>query len=179
MATEYGREGKKSREDRTNTEQTAQAGKETSADEGQLEKLSRAPERQDAPYVYRSRSFSSQAGGTLQIRLAQEPLTVHNLAATTSALTQLHAQCWLIATSRFADLVEYTQTRNPSFDEEANLTIAQLTHHSPAEITFNVSLEGVANALRTAIDAVIGMCVLCKLILGHPITAITNEKFST
>jgi len=32
-----------------------------------------------------------------------------------------------------------------------------MTHHSPAEIKFNVSLEGVANALRTAIDAVAGM----------------------
>ncbi len=94
---------------------------------------------------------------SLRIRILEEPLTAHNLATATSALTQLHTQCWLIATNRFADLIEYTQAHNPSFDEEANLTIAQMTHHSPAEIKFNVSLEGVANALKTAIDAVTGM----------------------
>ncbi len=99
----------------------------------------------------------AESTSTLYIRITQRPLTARNLAITTSILTQLHTQCWLIAVGRFTDLIEYAQTHNPRFDEEANLTIAQMTHHSPAEITFNVSLEGVANALRTAIDAVAGM----------------------
>jgi Pentapeptide repeats (8 copies) len=101
----------------------------------------------------------AESTSILHLRINQEPLTAHNLAIIISTLTQLHTQCWLIATGRFADLVEYTQTRNPRFDEEANLTIAQLIHHSPAEIKFNVSLEGVAIALKTAIDAVLGMQV--------------------
>ena len=100
---------------------------------------------------------TTESASTLYIRITEQPLTARNLATATSALTQLHTQCWLIATDRFADLIEYTQTHNSSFDEEANLTIAKLTHHSPTEITFNVSLEGVANALKTAIDAVTGM----------------------
>ena len=98
-----------------------------------------------------------ESTSTFRIRILEEPLTARNLATITSALTQLHTQCWLIATDRFADLIEYTQTHSSSFDVEANLTIAQLTHHSPAEIKLNVSLEGVANALKTAIDAVMGM----------------------
>jgi uncharacterized protein YjbI with pentapeptide repeats len=93
----------------------------------------------------------------LRIRITEEPLTAHNLATITSTLTQLHMQCWLIASNRFTDLIEYTQTCNLSFEEEANLTIAQMTHHAPAEITFNVNLESVANALKIAIDAVTGM----------------------
>ena len=106
----------------------------------------------DAPKVAITESTS-----TLYVRITEQPLTARNLATATSALTQLHTQCWLIATDQFAELIEYTQTHNPSFDEEANLTIAEMTHHSPAEIIFNVSLEGVANALKTAIDAVTGM----------------------
>jgi hypothetical protein len=110
------------------------------------------------PTLHSSRKLKvAESTSTLYIRITQQPLTARNLATTTSALTQLHTQCWLIATSRFADLIEYAQTHNPRFDEEANFTIAQMTHHSPAEIKFNVSLEGVANALRTAIDAVAGM----------------------
>jgi uncharacterized protein YjbI with pentapeptide repeats len=100
---------------------------------------------------------TTESASTLYIRITEQPLTARNLATATSALTQLHTQCWLIATDRFADLIEYTQTHNSSFDEEANLTIAQLIHHSPAEIKFNVSIEGVANALKIAIDAVTGM----------------------
>jgi Pentapeptide repeats (8 copies) len=101
----------------------------------------------------------AESTSILHLRINQEPLTAHNLAIIISTLTQLHPQCWLIATGRFADLVEYAQTRNPRFDEEANPTIAQLIHYSPAEIKFNVSLEGVAIALKTAIDAVLGMQV--------------------
>ena len=93
----------------------------------------------DAPKVAITESTS-----TLYVRITEQPLTARNLATATSALTQLHTQCWLIATDQFAELIEYTQTHNPSFDEEANLTIAEMTHHSPAEIIFNVSLEGVA-----------------------------------
>jgi hypothetical protein len=37
------------------------------------------------------------------------------------------------------------------------LVITKLSHHSPAEITINASLEGVAKALQTALDAVVGV----------------------
>jgi Pentapeptide repeats (8 copies) len=108
------------------------------------------------PTLHKSRKLKvAESTSTLYIRITQQPLTARNLAITTSTLTQLHTQFWLIAIGRFADLIEYAQTHNPRFDEEANFTIAQMAHQSPAEIKFNVSLEGVANALRSCQEIIL------------------------
>lgn len=53
----------------------------------------------------------------------EEPLTVHNVTLILSAISALATKYWLIAKGRFADLVEYTQTRTPRFDEEASVTM--------------------------------------------------------
>ncbi len=93
----------------------------------------------------------------LHIRILEEPLTAQNFATIISALTELHTKCWLIAKGRFADLIEYTQTRNFHFAEEAHLVITKMTHNSPADIKLNInadaSVQGLAEALHLGIDA--------------------------
>jgi len=61
----------------------------------------------------------------LSIRIIQEPLTAQNLNAIISALTELSTKYWLIAKGRFADLIEYTQTHNDHFAEEAHVVITR------------------------------------------------------
>jgi hypothetical protein len=70
----------------------------------------------------------------LKFRIIEEPLTTQNLTMILSALTELHTKCWLIAKGRLSDLIEYTQTHNIWFVEEANLIITKLSYKSPAEI---------------------------------------------
>lgn len=113
----------------------------------------------------------------IRIRITEEPLTAHNLTAIFSALTELHTKCWLIAKGRFSDLIEYMQTRNIQFEEEANLVITKLRHNSPAELELTqgkstdtksksdspinvdvkveASPQGVMEALGVAIDGVV------------------------
>jgi len=95
---------------------------------------------------------------TIRIRIVQEPLTAHNLTLILSSLTNLHTKCWLIAKRRFADLIEYTQTHDSRYTEEANLVIGRITHNSPADIKLNVnadaSLQGLAEAIKIGIDAI-------------------------
>ncbi len=88
------------------------------------------------------------------IRITEEPLTARNLATITSAITDLHAKAFLIQRNRFSDLVNFAQTRNPRFTQEANLVITKITHNSPADLNLRVDLATVGDAVRTAIDAV-------------------------
>jgi hypothetical protein len=98
---------------------------------------------------------------TIRIRITEEPLTAQNLITIVSAFTELHTKCWLIQQNRFADLMDYAQTRDMRFSKEAGLSIAQMAHNSPALIDFVVSsasIAGVATlalALKTAIDAIV------------------------
>src|SRR5438067_2906284 len=71
----------------------------------------------------------------LYIRVTEDPLTSRNLSTIISALTELHTKCWLIAKGRFADLIEYTQTHNVRFAEEANLVITRIKHNSPLDMS--------------------------------------------
>ncbi len=105
--------------------------------------------------VVRDTSRTSQANGTLQIRITQEQLTAQNFTTIISALTELHTQCWLIQQGRFVDVIEYAQTRNVKFAEEADLVITGLAYNSPLEINFApLDPKNIADALVTGIDGV-------------------------
>jgi len=84
----------------------------------------------------------------------EEPLTAQIFTTLMTTLTELHTKCWLIKQDRLADLIEYTQTGNIHFAEEANLIIVKLAHNSPAEIKLNVGAKEVAEALKEGIDAI-------------------------
>lgn len=127
------------------------------------------PDRSDN--IQRPNSIS-----TIRMRIVEEPLTAKNFTTIMSSLSELYTKCWLIAKSRYTDLIEYTETHNPRFDEEAHLIIDKLTHNSPAEIKLtqgiatdtkpvqdsplkvNVNVDaspkGVMEAIGTAIDAI-------------------------
>jgi len=86
---------------------------------------------------------------TIRIRILEEPLTAPNLTTIISALTELSTKCWLIAKGRFADLIEYTQTHNPQFAEEANTIITRASYNSPFVIDWkiDVSPQGLAEGI--------------------------------
>ncbi len=92
----------------------------------------------------------------IRIRITEEPLTAQNLITIISALTELYTKCWLIGQGRFADLIEYTQTRNARFAQKAHLVIARVAYNSPFNMDWKVDLSApsVAEAFTTAIDAV-------------------------
>jgi len=90
----------------------------------------------------------------IDIRVKEKPLTAQNFTALMSALTELHAKCWLIKQERFADLIEYAEINNARFLEEANLIIVKLKHNSPVEIKLDAGVKDIAEALKNGIDAV-------------------------
>jgi hypothetical protein len=67
----------------------------------------------------------------IPLLIDEEPLTPQTLALAFSALTELTTKLWLIAQHRFADLIEYTQTHDVRFANEAGSTIAYVTYNSP------------------------------------------------
>jgi hypothetical protein len=94
---------------------------------------------------------------TLCIRIIEEPLTPYNLTTIISALTELSTKYWLIANGRFADLIEYAQTHDVRFAEEAGLVISRITYNSPLDLTLgsvNFDPKNIADALITTIDGV-------------------------
>ncbi len=92
----------------------------------------------------------------LRMRILEKPLTAQNLTTIISALTELSTKYWLIAKGRFADLIEYTQTHNSRFAEEANVVVAKVTYNSPFNMDWKVDLSApsVAEALVTTIDGI-------------------------
>jgi hypothetical protein len=72
--------------------------------------------------------------GSLRFRILQQPLTIQNLTLILTALTELHTKAYLIAARRLDDLINYTQTHDRQFEDQANLLITRLSLHSPAEI---------------------------------------------
>lgn len=93
---------------------------------------------------------------SLHIRILEEPLTAQNLNTIISALTELTTKYWLIAKGRFSDLIEYTQTRNGHFAEEAHIVITKISYNSPFNMDWkiDVSAPSVADALVTTIDGI-------------------------
>jgi transcriptional regulator with XRE-family HTH domain len=99
---------------------------------------------------------SSLEVSPIHIRILEEPLTAQNLLTIISALTELSTKYWLIAKGRFADLIEYTQTHNGRFAEEANIVVTRITYNSPMNMDWKVDLSApsVAEALVTTIDGI-------------------------
>ena len=94
---------------------------------------------------------------TLRIRVIEEPLTPYNLTTIISALTELSTKIWLIANGRLAELIEYAQTHDVRFVEEAGLVITKITYNSPLDITFsspNFDPKNIADAVVTTIDGI-------------------------
>src|SRR5258708_1104731 len=92
----------------------------------------------------------------LHVRINEDPLTAYNLNTIHSALTDLSTKYWLIAKERFADLIEYTQTHNERFAEEAQIVITRISYSSPFNMDWKVDISApsVAEALVTTIDGV-------------------------
>ena len=90
----------------------------------------------------------------IPFRITEEPLTPYNLATILMALTELYTKYWLAAKGRYADLVEFSQTRDVRFTKEAGTAIAWATYNSP--FNFGLSIDkvvpGAADGLMTVID---------------------------
>lgn len=93
---------------------------------------------------------------TFRIQIVAEPLTVYNLTTIISALTELSTKYWLIVQQRFADLIEYTQTHNGRFVEEANIVVTRVSYNSPFNMDWKVDLStpSIAEALVQTIDGI-------------------------
>jgi hypothetical protein len=93
---------------------------------------------------------------TIGIRVVEEPLTAQNLSVIISTLTELSTKYWLIAKERFADLIEYTQTHNSRFAEEAQVVVTKIIYSSPMNMDWKVDLSApsVAEALVITIDGI-------------------------
>jgi hypothetical protein len=98
----------------------------------------------------------------LRIQITSEPLTARDLSIVIPAITNLYTRCWLIQQNRFADLIDYVQTRDSRFSKEADLQVGLIAHNSPATIDFIVNagkiIGGAADLgaiLKNMIDAII------------------------
>jgi len=98
--------------------------------------------------------FPTLRPSTIHIRINEEPLTPQNLALILSSLTELTTKLWLIAKRRFADLIEYTQSHDVRFANEAGTTIAWITYNSPLNFGFQVDrlVPSAAEATMTIVD---------------------------
>lgn len=102
-----------------------------------------------------SLDVSSQASSVVQLSVIQETLQSLTVGMLISTLTELHTKCWLIFHKRFADLIEYLQTRDIRFASEANLIISEITYSSPFQIKLDTGVKEVAEAIKIALDGII------------------------
>ncbi len=81
-------------------------------------------------------------------------LTPQTLALVFTALTELTTKLWLIAKHRFVDLIEYTQTHDVRFANEAGSTITYVTYNSPFSFGLQVDrlVPGISEAIMTIVD---------------------------
>src|SRR6266568_4171224 len=81
-------------------------------------------------------------------------LTPQTLALVFTALTELTTKLWLIAKHRFVDLIEYTQTHDVRFANEAGSTITYFTYNSPFSFGLQVDrlVPGISEAIMTIVD---------------------------
>jgi len=109
--------------------------------------------RLEKPTSIETLDQANDSSSSVQLSIIEEPLTARNLVTTISALIELHTKCWLIVQRRFDDFIKYTDTKQPCFEEEANLLFSKLTYDSPLSINLDISLKSLADALSAAIDA--------------------------
>jgi hypothetical protein len=90
----------------------------------------------------------------IHFRIIEEPLTSQNLALAFTTLTELATKFWLIAKRRLPELIEYTQTHDIRFANEAGSTITWVTYNSPFSFGFQVDklVPSVAESLMTVVD---------------------------
>jgi uncharacterized protein YjbI with pentapeptide repeats len=93
-------------------------------------------------------SGSSQEDHAIRIRIVEEPLTAYNLSLIISNLTELTTKLWLVSKGRFADLIEYVQTRNNEFGEEAHTIVSSITYNSPINIDWKVDTSAPSSQSR-------------------------------
>ena len=108
-----------------------------------------------------NRFASSNAGNgsspsTFRILINEETLTPYNLTMIISSLTELSTMYWLIAKGRYSDLIEYSQTHNVQFSEEAQLAITKITYNSPFNMDWKIDLSApsFAEGFITTIDGI-------------------------
>jgi hypothetical protein len=100
------------------------------------------------------RDSESTGGSTIRLLISEDPLALSTLASALSALTELSTKYWLIAQARFADLIEYTQTHNERFLQEAGITLGALSHNSPMNFDVRFGATDVAEAIAKTIDGI-------------------------
>ena len=90
----------------------------------------------------------------IPLLINEEPLTPQTLALAFTALTEFTTKLWLIAHHRFADLIEFTQTHDVRFANEAGSTIAWVTYNSPFSFGLQVDkvVPGIADAIMPIVD---------------------------
>lgn len=91
--------------------------------------------------------------GQVALQINEVPLTAKTVNTTLSALTALHTKLWLTHEGRFADLIDFTQTRDARFIAEANLIITRVSYNSP--FSMNIDPGKLGDAVRESIDAVV------------------------
>jgi len=96
---------------------------------------------------------TSGDAGQVALRINEEPLTAKTVHATLGALTGLHTKLWLTHAGRFADLIDFTQTRDARLVAEANLIITRVSYNSP--FSMNIDPGKLGDAMRESIDAVV------------------------
>ncbi len=98
----------------------------------------------------------NHSASIIHLRIVEQPLTAINFNNILSAFTELHTKSWMISNNRLADLVEYIQTHDLIFAEEAGLIVEKIKHNSPPDIKFILGLspKNIAEALKIGIDAV-------------------------
>jgi len=101
-----------------------------------------------------AKEFTNFKVEIIPLSIDVKPLTPQTLAYTFTALTELTTKLWLIAHHRFADLIEFTQTHDVRFANEAGSTIAWVTYNSPFSFGLQVDkvVPGIADAIVTIVD---------------------------
>jgi uncharacterized protein YjbI with pentapeptide repeats len=111
-----------------------------------------------AKRVHVKKEETEEDASTLRIRIVEEPLILQNLTTAFSALTELSTKCWLIATGRFAELVEYMQTRLLRSPKEAQFIVTRVRYNSPFDLSVNfanLDPKNLTAALKEGIDTIL------------------------
>lgn len=90
----------------------------------------------------------------VQVRIVQNPLTSQNLSTILLAITELHTKCWLVEQDQIGELLDFPQTHDTRFEDEANLRVLRITHNSPTILDLLLASTSIAGAIKIAIDAV-------------------------
>src|SRR6266700_2956599 len=74
----------------------------------------------------------------------EEALKAQSVSTAIAGITDLYIRCWFIQQKRFADLMDYAQTRDSRFVKEANLQVGTMSHNSPAIVDLLLNAGEIA-----------------------------------